>query len=147
MNLLESIERWTDIIWTPEYSVGVPVIDQEHQELFRRINDFGRAAMGQGNKEAVGWLLNNLGGYVIAHFATEEGYMVRHGYPDQAEHMAEHNRMIAEFTKFRREFDIAGPRLSVISGKQAQVAGWLERHICHADRELGEFILRVTMSS
>ena len=140
MNLLESVERWTDLHWTPDYSVGIPLIDEQHQELFLRINAVGKAAMGQRKKEEVGWLLNNLGSYVITHFDTEEGYMIRHTYPEQAAHMAEHTRIIAELTKFRRDFDIAGPRLSIISGKQAQIGSWLENHICSFDRPLADFL-------
>jgi hemerythrin len=62
------------IPWTDSLAVGIPEIDQQHQELFLRLERLLRGIVG-GEREEVGRLLEFLGDYVVRHFGAEERWM------------------------------------------------------------------------
>jgi hemerythrin len=126
--------------WTPDLSVGVKEIDDQHKELISRLNALGEAMMKGLGKEEIGALLDFLGSYVVTHFGTEERHMARTNYPSAAAHKAQHQELIADFTKFRAEFDSAGAKLSLVLGLNTKLVAWLKNHICGTDKQLGAFL-------
>ena len=48
--------------------------------------------------------------------------------------------MIADFTRFRTEFDQAGAKLSLVLGLNSKLVAWLEDHICRTDKHLGDYL-------
>jgi hemerythrin len=63
------------IVWTDGLSVGVKVIDQQHQEMIKRINRLLDAMQGgKGGKETEG-AIEFLEEYVVVHFGAEEELM------------------------------------------------------------------------
>lgn len=69
------------IQWDPSLSVGVKQIDEQHQELFRRVNELVDA-MHRGRSQAqLGEMLSFLSVYVVQHFGAEEKLMSERWYP------------------------------------------------------------------
>jgi hemerythrin len=126
--------------WTPELSVGVTEIDDQHKELIKRLNALGDAMMKGMGKDEIGRLLDFLGTYVVSHFGTEERHMARTNYPSLADHKAQHAALIADFTKFRSQFNDAGANLSLVLGLNAKLVDWLKTHICGTDKQLGAYL-------
>ncbi|MEI6315089.1 MAG: bacteriohemerythrin, partial [Syntrophus sp. (in: bacteria)] len=74
------------IVWDPEFSVNIKVIDEQHKKLVDTINML-YDAMSEGKGSTVlADIFNNLAEYTTVHFATEEDFMIRFSYPDYAEH-------------------------------------------------------------
>lgn len=126
--------------WTPRYSIGVKAIDEQHQELFRRIDRLD-AAMRTGNRDEVTELLAFLGTYVVQHFGDEEREMVATGYPLHFLHKATHDRFVAQFLEIKRDFDASGATAWLSIRVHKVVTQWLKQHILGMDQELGKFLL------
>ena len=75
--------------WSDEYSVGVPVIDRDHQSLFEIVNHH-HDAFERGESNTV---IASLARYVNEHFEREEHCLAEYGYPDLARHKEAHYRM------------------------------------------------------
>lgn len=83
------------LVWDDKYSVGVLVIDNQHKEMFKTINELIETLEGMPTKEQVDKIIESLVAYKKFHFATEEKYFDEFGYEGSADHMAKHQ----EFSK------------------------------------------------
>ena len=76
--------------WTPSIAVGHPLIDEQHQELFRRADDLLDAMMKGRAGAEMNQLLAFLRDYCQDHFGTEERLMVMRIYPAVEQHKLAH---------------------------------------------------------
>ena len=65
-----------------KYSVGLSIIDEEHKELIRIMNEAIVAKQHRIDLEEISKLLKELTMYALKHFSTEETYMVEFNYPE-----------------------------------------------------------------
>jgi hemerythrin len=126
--------------WDKSLSVGVKLIDDQHQELFRQVNGLLEALMKNQGKEQLGKLLGFLGKYTVEHFGAEERLMGQYKYPDAPKHKQQHAEFVAAFLKLKAEFDAKGatPNVSITLNKF--VCDWLRTHIGGSDTALGKFL-------
>ena len=86
------------MIWKEKYRVGVPLIDEQHEELFRRVTDFVETLRSAGEWEQkipkVNETLAFMKDYVVTHFHDEEAYQQKIGYPGFEAHRKIHNDMV-----------------------------------------------------
>jgi hemerythrin len=128
------------IEWTDELATGSGAIDDQHKELFRRINALVDACQKSQGKQQIADVLKFLEVYVLQHFLTEEGYMARYGYPRAAEHKHEHGVFVEKFTGLKNLLASEGPTLVVVTQTTHLLIDWLRNHIMKTDRELGTFL-------
>ncbi len=125
--------------WDPRFAVGVPQIDQQHQELFARIGRLD-AAMRKGEREEVSRMLGFLGEYVVEHFGCEEREMKAHAFPFFTIHKTAHDRFVQQFLEIKAEYEATGetPWLSIKVHKV--VMKWLREHILGMDQQLAHHL-------
>lgn len=115
--------------WEEKYSVGIDEIDQQHQELFRILNEmFG--FFGKASKEELNLTLSNMMDYAAFHFETEEPYYQAH--PDFEKHRHEHdifNNKTATFRDTLKESATQDIDQNVLNFLLA----WLQKHILETD--------------
>lgn len=128
------------IEWTEDLAMGVTEIDDQHKELFRRINDLLDACNQRKAKDEVGKTIEFLGSYVIEHFGNEERYMLMYDYPDSASHKEQHRQFISGFQELRDRFETDGPGVHIVILTNRTVVGWLNSHIRNVDKLLGAFL-------
>ena len=93
------------IEWKDEFSVGVPDVDHEHQELIGLINDL-HAAMSSGDSDVtVMDFLGEIYAHVSAHFALEEKIMREQKYDQYAEHKADHEDLLDELRDIMDDYE------------------------------------------
>ncbi len=126
--------------WTQDLAVGVKVIDEQHKEIFRRVDVLLDACKSGKGKAEVGEILKFLEDYVDEHFAAEEAIQVRHSYPDYATHKQEHEDFIKSVGKLNKKFEKEGPSLTMVLETNTVVVGWLVKHIKKTDMELGKYL-------
>ena len=78
------------IEWTPDLAVNVPVIDDQHKELYSRMNDLCNAIMEGKGRNEVGSFVRYLSEYTTFHFEAEEALMRQHEYPGYDAQRAAH---------------------------------------------------------
>ncbi|MDA8336896.1 MAG: bacteriohemerythrin [Peptococcaceae bacterium] len=128
------------IAWQESLATGIRDIDDQHKELFKRVNALLEACSGGKGKEGIPGLLAFLTDYVVTHFGAEEAYMERFAYPDAAAHKALHAEFTASIAAFSNDLARQGPNLNLTVTVNRLVVDWLIRHIGKMDKTLGAFL-------
>jgi hemerythrin len=126
------------IQWSPSLAVGVPEIDGQHQELFRRAERLV-TALRSGDRAEVKPLVRYLSEYVVEHFAAEERFMREIGYPDLEAHRALHVGFREDFAQMLAEYERKGATALVALTIHNWLSDWLRRHVGGVDVEIGRF--------
>jgi len=90
--------------WTPELSVGVQEIDDQHKKLIEIVNRAHEVNLTE-EKEKGGDILSELIEFVRVHFTTEEKYFEKCKYPGAEEHIAEHVKLTQKVLEFKTKYD------------------------------------------
>jgi hemerythrin len=129
------------IQWTPDLAVGVKTIDEQHQELFVRVNQLLEAtSRGVGRTEVTN-VVRFLAEYVVLHFREEEQAMADHGYPELEPHRAEHRGFVQDFARLIIEYREHGATTTVLAGLNRQLAEWLLNHVARSDKAFGTYLV------
>jgi hemerythrin len=126
--------------WTPDLLVGVALIDEQHRELFRRVNRLVAAGKGGRGRAQVGGTLNFLGQYVVEHFYTEEQLMLTSGYPEYAKHRKQHDGFKKELARLGDMFLSSGATTTLFTKLNRFVCEWLMDHVRSSDMAFGRFL-------
>jgi hemerythrin len=129
------------IKWTPSLAVGHTKIDEQHQELFRRLAALLEAMM-KSDKSEVGRLFDFLASYVVEHFGTEEKLMQDHAFPGYQAHKAAHEKFVADYLALKKSLDATGGAggAALTIKVQNWCADWLKQHIAGTDQALATFL-------
>lgn len=135
------------IQWTQQLSVGVEQIDEEHRELFDRVNRLLEAMAKAKARDELAPLVAFLSDYVSTHFGGEQRLMQQYRYPDTAEHLAQHAYFVGEFKALAAELDKGGPTALVTIKLNRLLCDWLRDHVGTTDRKVGEFLRSAGMTA
>ena len=114
-------------VWTDEYSVGNPVIDGQHRQLFQIANEIGDA----GPREMNLFVLR-LYKYVREHFDAEESHMAEMGYPHVENHKTLHKKLTADLDALvKNSFNTD----SSCRDFARFLRNWLINHIMRSDKD------------
>lgn len=125
-------------IWTPEYGVGVQIIDEQHRNFFAIANRLIDLSHQENPaKEDLILQFSELGNYALYHLSTEEIFFREFNYEDAPAHIAAHDAyrdMIAShFTNA-----ISDPNVDIkkLAEEMALYSGtWLQQHILVMDKK------------
>ena len=126
--------------WTENLATGISVIDDQHKELFTRINGLLEACNSGKGKDAVAGVLSFLESYVIEHFAAEEKIQRDYIYPGYKDHKAIHDAFMTDVANLKQQFAEKGPSLTMVLTTKETVVDWLIHHIMKVDRQLGDYL-------
>jgi hemerythrin len=135
------------IVWTPKLAVGVPQIDEEHQELFDRVNKLLEAMALAKAKEELKPLLGFLTDYVNVHFGGEQKLMQQHRYPAAAEHLSQLAFFVSEYQALAAEVQKTGPTALLSIKLNKLLCDWLRDHVSSTDKKFGEFLRSVGVTA
>ena len=93
------------IEWRDEFSVGVPSVDYEHQELIELINKVHREVNKENAEISIEEYLGEIYVRVAAHFALEERIMRDAHYDEYEEHKAEHERLLDDIRDIMDDYE------------------------------------------
>jgi hemerythrin-like metal-binding protein len=137
INRMENLEM-AFLNWTPDLSVGIDRIDQQHKKIVALLNELYEAMQAGQGREALGKVLNDLLLYTKTHFAAEEQAMAAHGYPDYEEHRRRHEKMALKVKELHAQFR-DGSLTSPIQITNF-LKDWLAKHIRETDKKYGPFL-------
>jgi len=129
------------IVWTSDLSVGVVEIDDQHKELFARINRLFGAIDANVAEAELRKLFLFLESYVVEHFGNEERYMddfAMHIYPDTEHHKSEHKAFIRDLNEYKNDLAAADPSAQFIEEFKKWMRNWWMIHIQSIDKGLGK---------
>ncbi len=119
--------------WTPDMSVGVAALDEDHKRLFAIFNELHHAMEVGRARQVFADILERLGAYTIEHFAREEALMATTGYPSLDLHRHAHDRARAEVVAMQRRF-AEGSDPAVMIDTLAFLQDWLKTHVLETDK-------------
>ena len=93
------------IKWSDDYSVGIPSVDHEHQELIQSINALIEEMRSVTDPDIVIHALARIYSSISAHFALEEKIMRDAGYAAYAEHKLDHEILLDELLELTDSID------------------------------------------
>lgn len=116
------------IQWTPALATGVPLLDEQHQTIFRWLAELESATAEQRTLFGA-YAITRLQSYVRDHFAAEEALMQAAGYPDLAAHVAEHE----SFRRRLAELQVQAMVRDASADTVVFLRDWLVNHIGKTD--------------
>lgn len=128
------------IQWTPDLATGAKEIDDQHKELFTRVDSLIEAWKHGKALDEVDKVISFLSDYVIFHFGNEERYMDKFGYSSTPQHKAQHEQFIKGFGKLKERSHREGITPQLIEDANQLLVDWLKNHIRYSDKALGLFL-------
>ncbi|MDG5799611.1 bacteriohemerythrin [Marinilabiliaceae bacterium ANBcel2] len=119
------------IKWEERYSVDVPHIDKQHQQLFSTLNNFYEGLRNRESDENMARMIEKLLLYAKEHFATEEKHMQAVGFPGLDNHRKEHQAFIEKAEDFHKKFTSGKLLLSLEVTNF--IKEWIHNHILTED--------------
>ncbi|MDR2182333.1 MAG: bacteriohemerythrin, partial [Treponema sp.] len=82
--------------WSPTFSVGLKLIDDQHKELLNLTNDLFNHCVGNEEEERAYFqkVIQDAVKYVKVHFATEEKIMLKTKFEGYRDHKREHDTFV-----------------------------------------------------
>lgn len=128
------------IQWTPNLSVGVEHIDDQHKVWFEKANGLFEAGKERKAKEYINTMIDFLDEYTKQHFKDEEAYMEEITYPELEAQKRAHASFIKDLTKLKNDYNESGGNILVIINANKMVIDWLTNHIKNMDKKIGEYV-------
>ena len=127
----------TTLAWSDEYSIGIDVIDRQHQRILDYINQVYNITADSKAEPALQEVLNNLIDYTYSHFEFEEALMEEAEYDDLDGHQLTHKNFCHLISKMKERFDRGEP----VAVELAEMLNrWLLNHIVADDRSYAEIV-------
>ena len=123
------------MLWTSSLETGIPKIDEQHKELFHRVD----LLMDTKNQSSLQETIDFLGQYVVNHFSDEQAMHSGSNYPKAAAHKQMHTAFIATFKELKQKFASSDHNLAMIMEINKVVIGWLKDHIMRHDKEFADY--------
>jgi hemerythrin-like metal-binding protein len=124
--------------WSPQFELGLEIIDIQHKQLFNMINELNIAIEYNQHNALILPIILRLQEYANSHFKAEEEIFSKYGYPDRAGHEADHSKFIESVKYIRRQCELID---SPMSAKVRDfLFAWLANHIMTKDMEYKSFI-------
>ncbi len=127
--------------WTKALAVGVEEIDEQHKELFKKVNEFSAAMRENKGKEVIKETITFLKTFVVEHFAAEEKLMKKYNYPGYDEQREEHQKFMNAINEFKNELKYVEINSNFIVRFELKIANRLLKHTSTIDRKLGDFLI------
>ncbi|MDR1948329.1 MAG: bacteriohemerythrin [Spirochaetaceae bacterium] len=127
--------------WHGSYSIGIPLIDEQHKELVNLTNKLYKSCMagGEASKRNFMRTIRSAVDYIGYHFSTEEKIMARINYPGFAAHKKEHASFVKEVLHEVDEFN-RGNKFTPTNFVR-YLKDWVLTHIAVSDKALGDYLL------
>lgn len=130
------------INWDPKFSIGIPLIDEQHKHLVELCNKLyteimeSRSKYGNNNNAkwqiALAGTLKECVNYVATHFSSEEKLMKLVGYEQFAEHKNRHDEFTKKVLEISAGFNSMNFSDSIKFCKF--LYDWVLSHIAHEDK-------------
>ncbi len=122
------------VTWSAEFESGNKMVDAQHQELFRMVNELHEQIVAGKGKDAIEPTLNNLAAYTAKHFAAEEQLMQKTGYPEYVRHRALHQELLKQASDTIEGYRTGKIVLSITLSRF--LADWISKHIGQEDMKM-----------
>jgi hemerythrin len=129
-----------EITWTPDLSVGIELIDQQHKMLIKHLNDLSQSLESNQGAAKIATTLNFLIDYTNFHFTAEEKHMAVNGYPELGNHKNQHEEFKKTLADLEEDLEEEGATQLLADSIDTLLVKWLFGHIRTVDVAFGKFL-------
>jgi len=122
--------------WQDSYSVHIAQMDRQHQKIARILDRI--YYLEAGDRRSLDQVFNALSGYMLHHFADEEGLLRAHGYPGYEEQRREHEDFLGRMRRYQEQFQAGA--LPVMINMFNDVWDWFAKHVVGLDKQYEPFL-------
>ncbi|MDR0919217.1 MAG: hemerythrin family protein [Oscillospiraceae bacterium] len=126
--------------FTPDLITGNAMIDSQHKELIKAINDLMVACSEGKGRAALDPTINFLKDYTAKHFGDEEQLQLKANYPDYANHKKLHDGFKAVVADLGNKLQREGATIVLVGQVNSNIGGWLLNHIKKEDVKVAKHI-------
>ena len=136
-------KRANIVNWSPTFSVGVNLIDNQHKELLKLTNDLFSHSIGDPESEQAYFkkVIKGAVDYVKVHFSTEEQIMIKTRFPGYAEHKREHDSFILTVIEQVKVFE-ESKKMPLLNFTNF-LKDWILTHIAISDKGYFEYFKKI----
>lgn len=125
--------------WSEKYKVKINSIDEQHQQLFKYMNDLHEAIVNKEEEKIMAGIVDGLIKYANIHLDYEEKLFEKHDYPAQVGHTREHDEFRNKASDMKKSFD-EGSEVDALD-VLAFMVDWLQGHILASDMKYTNFFI------
>ncbi|MCK5697509.1 MAG: bacteriohemerythrin [Gammaproteobacteria bacterium] len=122
--------------WDSSLSVGISLIDKQHQRIITYLNELSIAHIDKNSKK-VSEVLVELVDYTVTHFSFEEDLMSQAGYPISTAHKQVHESFIGRIKNYQ---DQHNQGKNITRKLMSELQLWLTNHIKHEDKKYVPYV-------
>ncbi|NLZ39612.1 MAG: hemerythrin family protein [Firmicutes bacterium] len=138
------------MLWKDEYELGVPVIDAQHKELFRRVESFLQVLRSKDRWEdkipQINETLEFMKRYVVEHFRDEEEYQKSINYPGYKYHKQIHDDMVQYVQEVSKQYEQSSDNEDLMQQFGGRLLAWLINHVAAEDQLIADYAKKKGMS-
>lgn len=132
-------------MWKEKYKIGVPLIDEQHKELFNRVSSFiqvvqNKDASWDEKLQSIKDTMVFMQEYVVFHFEDEEAYQAEINYPGLEDHKKVHADFKAGVAECVQRIEEENYSQESVQDFSAKVMTWLIMHVAGVDQKIGEYV-------
>ncbi len=129
-----------EIVWKPDYEIGIPEIDNQHKKLITIANKFLKAKYEGKAPEVLKQTFVDLIDYTKYHFQAEESTMQNASYRFTNEHKEQHKKLIDQIVKVLDR--LKSGSINAVEDLAGLLKEWLLDHVIKEDKKFGELLHR-----
>lgn len=125
-------------LWKDEYKVGIDKVDEQHRQLFDKIEhllEIAKSGSRESNRRECMEVIDFLVNYTIFHFETEEKLQKEKRYVSYEEHVKIHREFTNTVLVYK---DMLSSNFSSKTLKSfiGTLLAWLVNHVCVCDKKI-----------
>jgi len=122
--------------WDAKYELGVPAMDDEHRHIIETMNQLHELHETNALGPRLLKVMQQLGQVTRSHFADEEAYMDRMGFPGLRKHRHMHAHLLERLAEFEAQLRTSGVATDELFDFLKM---WLKAHICGIDTQYAAY--------
>ena len=131
------------MLWKDNYELGVPHIDEQHKELFRRVESFLQVLRSKNRWEdkipKLNETLEFMKRYVVEHFHDEEEYQRSIDYPGYEFHKQLHDDMVNYVGEVSKRYEQSNNNEQLMQEFGGRLLAWLINHVAAEDQRIADY--------
>ena len=138
-----SVQKSELVTWSPTFSVGVKLIDDQHKGLLDMVNDMFNHVSGDAAEEDAYFakIIQETVQYIKVHFSTEEKIMIHTHFPGYEEHKKAHDYFVLTVVDYIKSFDADG-KFALVEFTRF-LKEWVLTHIAIMDKQYFAYFKRI----
>lgn len=121
-----------------KYESDLKTIEIQHKQLTEIIKKMYDSIVRGDEQNALADILDELIGFVIYHFDTEEALFIAYDYPDHESHKKEHNELCRQVLELQEQFKLKV--VTITFEVMDFLTHWLEDHSAVTDTKFEDYM-------